>query len=141
MSTDTITKTVILDASREMVWEFLTRKEKLAQWFHPADADLADGQDYALLETADDSAAMKVCWGTVLQMDQPSTMKWSFTINPLGGAMTTVTWTLQEVHGGTQLTLKHEGIGEAAGQAALGLAMALDKGWDQHFANLRSAQA
>ena len=52
--------------------------------------------------------------------------------------MTTVTWTLKEAHGGTMLTLQHEGIG-AAGEAALGLLMALDSGWDCHLLELRGS--
>jgi len=53
--------------------------------------------------------------------------------------MTTVSWTLEQVYGGTKLTLTHEGIGEAAGESAMGLLMALDKGWDKHLESLRAA--
>ena len=55
--------------------------------------------------------------------------------------MTTVSWTLEEAAGGTRVTLVHEGVGEAAGEAALGLLTALDKGWDEHFLKLRSLVA
>ena len=72
-------------------------------------------------------------------MEPPSLLVYSFTIKPLGGAMTTVSWLLEEAHGGTRLTLKHEGIAEAAGESALGLLMALDAGWDKHLGSLREA--
>lgn len=137
----TITKSIFLAASRETVWSFLTEKEKLALWFHPADADLVNGQDYALLATSDDGSETKMCWGTVLTMQKPSTLVYTFTIKPLGGAMTTVNWRLDEIDGGTKLTLQHEGIGEAAKEAALGLLRALDAGWDRHLANLRAVTA
>ena len=138
MSTTTITKSIFLDAPRETVWQFLTEKDKLALWFHPSDADLAQGKSYALLSTADDNDS-KICWGEVLTMIKPSSLIYTFTIKPLGGAMTTVKWTLEDAAGGTRVTLKHEGISEAAKDAALGLLMALDKGWDEHFAKLRAA--
>ncbi|MHA1563729.1 MAG: SRPBCC family protein [Alphaproteobacteria bacterium] len=139
MADTILTKTAFFAASRETVWSFLTDKDKLALWFHQADADLAPGQDYALVAKSDDGEPVKQCWGQVLEMKPPTSLVYTFTIKPLGGATTTVTWTLEETHGGTKLTLKHEGIGEAAGAAALGLLMALDAGWDAHLARLRAA--
>ena len=126
----------MFSASRDTVWAFLTDKDKLAAWFHPADADLSDGQDFALLGSNDSGETEKICWGSVLEMDHPSKLKYSFTIKPLGGHMTTVTWVLEEVHGGTKLTLEHEGF-DGAGESALGLLTAIDAGWDRHFAKLR----
>lgn len=139
MTNEIINKSVFFAASRETVWAFLTEKDKLAQWFHPAVSDLVENEDYALIHKEDDGSVTKQCWGTVLEMDKPSRLVYTFTIKPLGGAMTTVTWTLEEAHGGTKLSLEHEGIGAAAGEAAMGLLMALDAGWDKHFASLRSA--
>ncbi|MGH1357505.1 MAG: SRPBCC family protein [Burkholderiaceae bacterium] len=138
--TNTIHKTIFLAASRDTVWAFLTEKDKLEEWFHPADADLREGQPFALLATAGDINS-KVCWGEVISAKKPSFLSYSFTVKPLGGAMTTVNWTLEEAAGGTRVTLVHEGIGEAAGDAALGLLMALDAGWDEHFAKLRTKTA
>ena len=137
MSNTTITKTCFFTASRETVWSFLTDKDKLGQWFHPATADLKDGEDYALVRKDDDGNEQKICWGKVLEMDKPSTLVYSFTVGPLDSAMTTVTWTLDEIQDGTRLTLKHEGISKAAGDAAIGLLMGLDKGWDKHLDTLR----
>lgn len=139
MTDTTLLKTVFFAASRETVWSFLTEKDKLAKWFHPADADLVEGEDYALMGKTDDGAPSKLCWGTVLKMDKPSKLIWSFTVRPLNGAMTTVTWTLEEAIGGTKLTLAHEGIEAAAGESALGLMMALDAGWDAHLKDMRDA--
>lgn len=137
MSNTTITKSIFLQASRETVWEYLTDKDKLGEWFHPAESDLVEGKPYALLGDASDSSS-KMCWGEVLRAEKPSDLSYTFTIKPLDGALTTVTWTLEEAAGGTRVTLTHEGIGEAAGEAALGLLMALEEGWDKHFVKLRS---
>jgi len=107
-----ITKTMFFAAPRETVWAYLVDKEKLGEWFYPAKADLADGEDFALFSKDDDDT--KLCWGTVQHMTPPSRLVYSFTIKPLGGVITTVTWTLAEVHGGTMLTMEHEGkIGRA----------------------------
>jgi uncharacterized protein YndB with AHSA1/START domain len=48
-----------------------------------------------------------------------------------------VKWTLEDVAGGTRLSLVHEGL--PAGEDAFVLTLALDKGWDGHFAQLRDA--
>ena len=136
----TITKTVILAAPREVVWEFLTLKDRLSEWFHPADADLAEGRDFALMAVGEDGAPKKLCWGTVQRMDPPTTLVYSFTVGPLNGVMTTVTWTLEDIDGGTRLTLVHEGL-EAARGVPFDLLRALDSGWDEHLASLRRATA
>ena len=129
-----ITKTVYFRASRETVWAFLTEKDKLALWFHRATADLAEGEDYTLVG----GDGQKMCWGTVEAMDPPGRLVTTFTAGPLNGVTTTVTWTLEEVLGGTRLTLEHDGIA-ALGDGALGLATGLDAGWDEHFSQLRAA--
>ena len=138
MTTTTINKSIFLNASRETVWAYLTDKNKLAEWFHPADADLTEGQPYALLSDAADSSS-RICWGDVLTAQKPSHLSYTFTIKPMGDTVATVKWTLEEAAGGTRVTLIHEGIGDVDADAALGLLMALDDGWDKHFSKLRGA--
>ena len=138
MSEATITKTAFFDVPREIVWAYLTEKDKLAEWFHPADADLAPGRDYVLLADSDGDVAVRQCWGTVLEMDRPSRLVYTFTVGPMNGAVSTVTWTLSDAFDGTKLTLEHTGI-DAAGESVLGLLTALDAGWDAHLSRLRQA--
>jgi len=141
MTDDSITKSIFLNASCQTVWAFLTEKEKLGQWFYQAEADLTAGEPFALIQKDDDGSTTKMCWGEVLEAVEYSKLVYTFTIKPLGGEMTTVTWSLEAVHDGTKLSLNHQGISQAAGDAAMGLLMALDAGWDRHLANLRSALA
>ncbi|MFD2205545.1 SRPBCC family protein [Kiloniella antarctica] len=141
MSKSTINKTVFFNATRETVWAYLTEKDKLGMWFHPPKKNLTEGEAYELMRTYDDGQKKKVCWGTVLEMNPHEKMVWTFTVSPLNGSLTTVTWTLEEVLCGTRLTLKHEGIEAAAGEAAMGMLTALDAGWDEHFDNWRKAIA
>ncbi len=133
---DTITKTIFLAAPPQAVWQYLTEKNKLKTWFHPAESDLAVGKDYALIRE-DQPGSERLCWGKVLSMTPPHSMVWTFTVAPLNGAMTTVTWTLEAIDDGTRLTLVHEGVSDAMGDTALGLIFALDPGWDEHFGRLR----
>lgn len=137
MSTTTINKSIFLAASRETVWEYLTDKDKLGQWFHPAAENLTEGKPFALLKDPADPES-RICWGDVLSASKPSTLSYTFSIGgPMGDNMATVNWTLEEAIGGTKVTLVHEGLEAAAGDAALGLIMALDNGWDKHFDKLR----
>jgi len=141
MSTTVINKSIFLAASRDTVWEYLTDKDKLGQWFHPAAENLTAGKPYRLLKDAAD-ADSKICWGDVLSAEKPATLSYTFTIGgPMGDNVSTVHWTLEDAAGGTRVTLVHEGVSEAVGDAALGLIMALDKGWDEHFSKLRGLTA
>ncbi len=128
-----IRKSIYLAASPDTVWAFLTEADKLATWFHPAKADLVEGAPYALL--ADDGS--EICWGEVLEMAKPQRMKWTFTVNPLAGVITTVEWEIEAVAGGTRLSLTHTGLD--ATEAGFSLLTALDNGWDEHFGKLRKA--
>ena len=128
MTDTTITKSVILTAPRETVWQYLTDRKKLGDWFFEAEADLKTGQDYALFETKPDGSTETMVWGNIVEMSPPQKLVYTFTFKPLGGAMTTVTWQLQDVQGGTKLSLTHSGIEAAAGEAAMNLLVALDVG-------------
>ncbi len=138
MSETNITKSVILAASREDVWEFLTDKDKLAEWFLNTETDLAVGKDYALFKENQDGLAETMVWGSVLEMIPPEKLVYTFTFKPLGEAMTRVVWELDEVQGGTKLSLTHSGIEAAAGEAAMNMLLALDGGWAKHITKLRN---
>lgn len=40
MTKPVMVKTIYLKANPEKVWRYITKKEKLAQWFHETDRDL-----------------------------------------------------------------------------------------------------
>lgn len=135
MTTRTIEKTLYLAASPERVWAYLTNAELLSEWFQRADADLVDGEDYALL--GKDGSA--VCSGRVTEMTPYTKLAYSFTATPMKGLMTHVTWTLTPVEGGTHLALRHDGLpGTAEG---FGLLHAFDQGWEKHLARMRDLDA
>ncbi len=132
----TLTKTVFFAAQPATVWAFLTDKEKLGLWYHPARENLVEGEEYALT-AADESKTL--IWGRVVEMTPPSKLVTTMCMAPFGDNETTVTWLLEPVVDGTRLTLIHEGIAEAVGPAAINVLSALDVGWDDHFSQLRSA--
>ena len=74
--------------------------------------------------------------GDVVMSDFYGRPVFTFTITQMGATISTVTWTLSEVAGGTKLALLHEGLPDGAD--VFGLTLALDKGWDAHLGRMRA---
>lgn len=133
MSDTTLRKSIYLKATPEQVWEYLTDPDKLAIWFHKPKTPLTKGE-YAMYGT---ESGDKLMWGDVLISEPFTKLEYTFTITPMGDATSTVTWTLDEVAGGTRLGLVHAGL--PVGEEAFGLTLALDKGWDEHLGRMRGS--
>jgi len=132
--TDTILrKSIYLRATPAQVWAYLTDPDKLAIWFHKPNSALAVG-DYEMFGT---ESGDKLMWGQVLVAEPFTRLEYTFTIKPMGDAVSTVKWRLDEVAGGTNLSLRHEGLPQGA--EAFGLTLALDKGWDEHLGRMRAS--
>lgn len=125
-------KTIYLKATPEKVWSFLTQKEKLARWFHETDRDLTEPSSFQYFGHDSDAEDRKLMWGDILEITPPSKLVHTFTHQWLDGVITTVTWELAAVDGGTQLTMTHAGINTLAELSGH------DKGWDEHLTRLRS---
>lgn len=134
---NTINKSVFIAASRETVWAYLTQKDKIALWFHQADADFVEGKEYRFTHKGQDDNP--VIWGKIITMDAPNKLVYTFAIEQFGEATTTVTCLLEEAITGTKLSLIHEGIAEATGPMATQLLAALDSGWDEHLDDFRQS--
>lgn len=131
MSDAVMIKTIYLKATPEKVWRHLTEKELLARWFHETDRDLSDKVSFQYFSFHDDQDDRKLMWGDVLAFEPPHKLVHTFTHKWLEGVITTVTWDLLAINGGTQLTMTHDGItkfSELTGH---------DKGWDEHLLRLR----
>jgi uncharacterized protein YndB with AHSA1/START domain len=129
-----LTKSIYLRATKQQVWDYLTDPEKLAIWFHKPPKALAEGEDYAMYGT---TSGDKLMWGQVTVAHPHDHLEYSFTIAPMDGATSTVKWLLEEVPGGTHLSLEHSGLPQGA--EAFGLTLALDKGWDDHVGRMRAS--
>lgn len=135
VSTPTILhKSIFLRADRETVWAYLTEPDRLAEWFHKPERPLQEG---AKLEMFGRESGDLLIWGEVKAARRPEYLEYSFTVKPMGDAVSLVKWTLQSVEGGTKLSLEHEGLPQNAD--AFGLVLSLDKGWDEHFGEMRAA--
>ena len=58
----------------------------------------------------------------------------AFVVEPFQGKTSIVTWTREETAGGTRPMMTHEGVAEAAGEAATFMLTAFDNGWESHGA-------
>ena len=134
MTDTTLRKSIYLKAPRQMVWDYLTRPEHLAKWFHAPKSPLEAGKPLEMFGT---TSGDLLIWGTVKTADAPNTLEYTFTVAPMGEAVSTVRWTLQDVPGGTQLSLEHSGLPQ--GVEAFGITLALDEGWDKHLQQMRDA--
>lgn len=132
MTDNTLRKSIYLKASKADVWEYLTDPDKLAIWFHKPPTPLKHGEDYAMYGV---TSGDKLMWGKVNEARPHDYLEYTFTIAPMGDASSTVKWTLEDVAGGTRLSLHHEGL--PAAEAAFDLTLALDKGWDDHLGRMR----
>lgn len=133
MTQNILRKTIYLKATPAQVWAYLTEPEKLAIWFHKPKAILDLG-DYAMYGV---KSGDKVIWGEVLVAEPYTRLEYTFTVAPMGDAVSTVKWRLEELDVGTRLSLEHEGLSTDA--EAFGLTLALDKGWDEHIGRMRTS--
>ena len=131
MTETILRKSIYLKATPAQVWAYLTEPEKLAIWFHKPPAPLTEGS-YEMFGT---ESGDKLMWGEVLVAEPYARLEYTFGIKPMGDAMSTVKWRIEEVPGGTNLSLEH--IGLPQGAEAFSLTLALDKGWDDHLGRMR----
>lgn len=130
----TLNKSIYLKAQPEDVWAYLTEPDKLALWFHAPKAPLQQGQPLEMFGT---ESGDKMIWGEVRVAQKPEYLEYTFTIKPMGDAVSLVKWTLTPVAGGTRLALEHSGLPQHV--EAFDLLLALDKGWDDHIARMRAS--
>ena len=134
MTDTTLRKTVYLKASKKDVWAYLTEPDKLAIWFHKPERTLKTGDDYAMFGT---TSGDRLMWGKVVRADPHDYLEYTFTIKPMGDAVSTVKWSLEDVPGVTRLSLEHAGLPQGA--EGFDLTLALDKGWDEHIGRMRES--
>ncbi len=134
MTDAVLQKTIFLRATPETVWDYLTKPERLAEWFHKPEHALTAGQKLEMFGT---TSGDLLIWGEVREARPPEYLEYTFTVKPMGDAVSVVKWTLEPVAGGTRLGLLHEGLPQGA--EAFGLILALDNGWDEHFGKMRTA--
>ncbi len=102
-----IRKTIIIEAPPEVVWDYLTTKDKVSTWFNDLQADMVEGEDWCMRTgTSEPRGRM---WGKVLEAKVPERLVYSFDHQWMNHN-TLVTWELKPVSEGTALTLTHPAL-------------------------------
>jgi uncharacterized protein YndB with AHSA1/START domain len=141
MKEATIVKTIYLKATPDIVWSYLTKPDRLARWFDESDTALDKvGKEYKLLRDNPSDKGPVTCWGEVLEVDPPKRLVQTFAHEWLREGITKVAWDLVAIQGGTQLTMTHSGLA-AIQEGGFDELSSHDKGWDVHFARLRTVAA
>ncbi len=133
-----IVKTIWIDAEPGHVWSYLTDKDKLGDWFQPAEKSLTLGKDYVCYPAPEEKDGARV-FGKVLEMEKPDRLVMTFNHAYLNHD-TQVTFTLAAKDGGTELVLVHNGFAGAPGD----LQKHIDdhnSGWDPHLQDLQEKAA
>jgi len=133
-----LVKTIIIRASRERVWAYLTEPDLLARWFHEGVDILRAGAPYALNRENPVTDDTRMLWGEVREAVRPERLVYTFTYHGQAEGMESlVEWTLEELSGGTKLTLVHTNS-NASSEDLWNEAKDTDRGWDEHLTRLRN---
>lgn len=130
---DTIIKEQLFAHPIKEVWEAITQEDLISTWFIPATFKAQKGFQYTFNASGSDCSPIT---GEVIEAT-PYTLQytWIVTEQPTS---TIVTWTLEEVDGGTRLRLEHSGISNYIGETAVAMYGSFKGGWDNCIHGLTS---
>jgi uncharacterized protein YndB with AHSA1/START domain len=129
-ASDTIERTMTFHLPREDVWEAITQQESISKWFGvEAEVDLTPGGEAVFR------------WGeievraTVDAVEPPSrfSYRWEPSNMQKGGPTTLVEFMLEEIDGGTRLTLVESGFASLPAESR----QENEYGWDEELSHLR----
>ena len=114
----------------EVVWDYLTKPELMAQWLMENDFEPIVGHDFQFrTKPLPNFNFDGIVYCTVLEVVPCSRLSYSWKGGPGNGVTTldsVVEWTLTPRDGGTELLLQHFGFKDAANIAMF---TAMDEGW------------
>jgi uncharacterized protein YndB with AHSA1/START domain len=126
---------IVIAASPEEVWEGLTSPEFTQQYWHrtKVDSDFEVGSPVRFYVDSGDVA----CEGEILTSDYPTYLAytWQFPLNPetKDEAPSRVTFRLEEVTGGTRLTVVHDRFPDGSKMLEM-----VDQGWPAVLSGLKT---
>jgi uncharacterized protein YndB with AHSA1/START domain len=127
---DRIERRLTLAAPRERVWASLTDAVELSKWFAPkVDLELVVGGSAVFRWDEQDVTSR----GVVEEIEEPTRFAYRWEASHAHGKMTRVEFQLEEVEGGTQLTLFETGFAELPPESRADH----EEGWDSELAELR----
>ena len=119
--------------SPEVVWEYLTRADLMAQWLMKNDFEPIIGYDFQFkARPMPDCHFDGIIYCKVLEVVPFKKLSYSWKLGPGGGKInidSLVEWTLSPKEGGTQLMLEHSGFKETEDVAINTLFTMMDAGW------------
>jgi len=119
--------------SPEVVWEYLTRADLMAQWLMENDFEPIIGYDFQFkARPMPDCHFDGIIYCKVLEVVPFKKLSYSWKLGPGGGKInidSLVEWTLSPKEGGTQLMLEHSGFKETEDVAINTLFTMMDAGW------------
>jgi uncharacterized protein YndB with AHSA1/START domain len=130
---DTIERQMTFRVSREAVWAAITEPEQIARWFGTgAELDLRPGGE-GTLSWEHLGVTTRI---TVEAVDPPSRFayRWEPGGADRGGPTTLVEFRLDEIQGGTRLTLIESGFDQLGADSRQGN----EYGWDAELGDLRA---
>lgn len=116
-TTDSLRITRVVKADRQSVWDALTQPEQMKKWMCPApngvksvSADVRVGGTYEVVMEVEDRR--HTAFGTYREIEQPGRLvyTWDWRDEEMQMGDTLVTLELNEVDGGTEIVLLHEGF-------------------------------
>jgi len=129
---DQIVKEFTFNHKIDKVWKAISNSSEISKWFIDADFKAEVGYEYVF--TATEEHGKTQIKGKVLEA-VPYTLKYSWLVAE-SSVETYVSWNLEEVDGGTKLTLVHSGISQLGGQSAIEAFQHFNAGWDACLAIL-----
>jgi uncharacterized protein YndB with AHSA1/START domain len=135
MSTpDEVRRTIEIRAPRERVWAALTEPNELIRWFptERAEIDLRPGGEASFVWAEGvDEAIVDV-------VEPPDRLVFRWRPAGLDRPYTTVSFTLDEIEGGTELTLVESGFASLPDQIAEQSQEGNDEGWRKELEELKA---
>jgi uncharacterized protein YndB with AHSA1/START domain len=128
---DRIERQMTFPVPREDVWAAITEPEHLSKWFGSgAELDLRPGGEGIFRW---DKTEVRV---TVQEVEPPSrfSYRWEPSQTPAGGPTTLVQFELEEVEGGTRLSLVESGFANLPAESR----RENEFGWDEELGDLRA---
>ena len=140
MAENTITRNLVLKASLDKVWNAIATPEGFAGWFLArVEGDWAAGNDVALVWPSGNSNQIRL-----KTIDKPNTFAYQWHPGGYGdldafpeSELTTVTMSLREVSGGTELRLVESGFEAIPDDRRLKVLGLNTEGWDEETENIR----
>jgi uncharacterized protein YndB with AHSA1/START domain len=120
----------------EVVWEYLTDPELIAQWLMPSDFKPVVGHEFKLNAPAMPEMDFDGTFHCkVLEVEPFSKLSYSWKFGPGDGTLNSsvVNWTLTPKDDGTELLLVHRGF---EGKTFMAMLTSMNEGWPKHIGEI-----